>query len=595
MPQSPQLNSDGPIRLTVEAAGRAVPDSVQFYRATVRRAVGKVPTAELVVADGEMPTGDWPVANGETFAPGTEITIRAGYGDKDEPIFKGLVVKLGMRIDGDNASRLHVYCQDKAVKMTVGRKCANYLDKSDSQIISTLASNHGLSVDVDSTDAVYGELVQYDCTDWDFMVARAEANGLLVIADDGQLSVKAPQTDGTAQLSVGWGTDLVSFQAEIDARSQLSNVAAVAWDPKTQAQAQGSASPQALNEQGNLKAGTLAEVVGAKDYTLRTAATLASDALNAWAKGRQVKAGLARIRGRMKFRGSAKAKVGELIELSGVGERYSGSVLVSGLEHQLADGAWFTQADFGLDPEWFTERQDVSSPHAAGWLPGADGLQVGVVTQLADDPKGEQRIKVKTPVMDAESEGVWARLIQYSASKDFGSFFIPEVGDEVVLGYFNNDPSNPVVLGSLYSSNRAPPYTITAENNIRSLVTRSKSKIEIDDKDVVITIITTNKNKVVISDKDKSIELNDENGNKLKMSPSGVTIDSPKDIKLTASGGISLQATGSITVTAQADVSVKGLNVQAEAQVAFTGKGAASAELSANGQTTVRGALVMIN
>jgi len=152
-----------------------------------------------------------------------------------------------------------------------------------------------------------------------------------------------------------------------------------------------------------------------------------------------------------------------------------------------------------------------------------------------------------------------------------------------------------VILGSLYSSSRQPAYAIEAENNLKALVTRCLAKIEIDDKDKVITITTPANNKIVISDKDKSIVLEDQTSNKVTLDTGGITLDSPKDIKLTAKGSMTLDAVGAVSISSKADVKAAGLNVACEAQVGFTGKGAASAELSASGQTTVKGAMVMIN
>lgn len=595
MADSPELHSEGVVRVTVESGGHAVADKVRFHSIRVQRMAGVLPSARLIVDDGDMPSGEWEIADGGTFAPGSEIVVKAGYGDSQASIFKGVVVKLGMRINGQNFSRLIVDCQDKAVKMTVGRNNANYVDKTDSDIITALASSHGLSADVDATTPQYGELVQYYCTDWDFMVSRADVNGLLVVADDGKLSVKAPDVSQAAELRVTWGVDLMEFQADIDARTQLAQVAAVAWDPKTQAIAEQTASPQTLNQQGNLDSATLSQVLGVKTFTLQSTAPLGSAALTAWAKAQQVRAGLARIRGRMKFQGSAKAKVGGLIELAGVGERYNGKVFVGGLEHEISDGSWVTEVSFGLPATWFAERPDIVAPSAAGWLPGAEGLQVGVVQKLSDDPLGEKRVQVRVPVLKAQVDGVWARLMQSYASNSFGAFYVPEVGDEVVLAYFNNDPSSPVILGSLYSSSRPPPYELAAENNIKALVTRSKTKIEINDEDKIVTIETPAKNKVVINDKEKSILLSDQTGNTVKLGESGIVLDSPKDIKLTAKGSITADAVNAISLTAKADFSAKGLNVTAQADVALTAKGSASAELSATGTTTVKGAMVMIN
>ena len=139
MTQSPQLDSEGPVGLTILSNGQAVADSVRIHSVEVRRAVNVVPTARLVIDDGLMPTGDWPVANATTFAPGAEIVIKAGYGSATDIIFQGVVVKIGMKISGDNFSRLIIDCQDKVVKMTVGRRNANHIDQTDGDIIKSLA------------------------------------------------------------------------------------------------------------------------------------------------------------------------------------------------------------------------------------------------------------------------------------------------------------------------------------------------------------------------------------------------------------------------------------------------------------------------
>jgi len=305
---------------------------------------------------------------------------------------------------------------------------------------------------------------------------------------------------------------------------------------------------------------------------------------------------LARIRGRMKFQGSALAKVGGVIELAGVGERFNGTVYVSGVEHEIINGQWSTRAEFGMADNWFAEQRDLVAPPASGLLPGVEGLQIGVVMKLDEDPAGESRIQVKLPIMQAETEGVWARLASVHASDGFGAFFIPEIDDEVIVGYLNNDPNHPIVLGSLYSSKRAMPYDLTAANFTKGLVTKEKLTIELDDEKKIITIVTPGENTVVLSDDGKSILLQDQNGNKVELNDVGVTIDSPKDITISAQGKISLKAVGNIEVASSGgDVTMDGLNITHTANIGFTAKGNATAELSAAGQTTGKGAMVMIN
>ena len=165
----------------------------------------------------------------------------------------------------------------------------------------------------------------------------------------------------------------------------------------------------------------------------------------------------------------------------------------------------------------------------------------------------------------------------------------------LTLGYFAGDPSHPVVLGSLYSSGRTPPYALAAPNDTKAFVTRCGHKLEFDEKDQVITVATPANNRIVLSDKDKSIRLEDQNGNTVELKPGGIALDSPKDITVTAQGRIALDAVGAVSISSQADVQATGLNVNCEARIGFTAKGNAAAELSASGQTVVKGAMVMIN
>ena len=596
MADSPVVGSEGPVTITVFSAGQRVSDELELISATVRRAVGSVPSARLVYIDGDMPGGSFPLSDEETFAPGAAIKIEAGYGGEASTIFEGIVVKHSVSVSGNNDGRLTVECRDKAVKMTIGRKNAQYVDQTDSAVVETLIGNHGLTADVQATTESHPELVQHYCSDWDFMLARAEANGQLVVVTDGTVAVKAPDTSSAAVLKITYGADLIDFNAELDSRSQYTAVQAASWDSKTQQQLQGTAAqPQTLNAQGDIDSKKLAEVASPASLRLQSAAALTSQTLTDWAKAQQVKSGLARLRGSMRFQGNAAAAVGTLIELAGVGKRFAGDAFVGGLTHEIGDGDWITSVDFGLAPDWFTERSDIVAPTAAGLVPGIEGLQVGVVKKLDADPAGEHRVLVTVPVLELESDGVWARLLGFYGSNSFGAFFIPEIGDEVVLAYFNDDPAHPVILGSLYSSKNAPPYTLEAANNTKAIVTRCKARIEFNDEDKVITLSTPGKNSIVISDKDQSIVLTDQNNNKVTLDSSGITLDSPKDIKLTAKGGITLDAVNAVTITSKADVKCSGLNVNCEAQVGAVFKGTASVELSAAGQTTVKGAMVMIN
>jgi Rhs element Vgr protein len=596
MATSPLTGSDGVLSFAITCNGAPVPDVVQVVSIETNHSTNRIPSAIITVLDGDMPNAAFPVADGGNFKPGTAVVISAGYGLAVKPIYSGVVVRHSVSIDGENYARLVIECRDPALAMTVGRKNANHVDQTDHQIIAALIGAHaGLSAAVDSTSISYKELVQYYVTDWDYMMARAEANGLLVTVDGGKVTVAAPVAAGAPVLTITYGTDLMEFQAELDARWQLASVTGTSWDLATQAVVEQTARPLILTGQGDTTSATLAGVLGAGDFGLQTAAPLDSAALAAWTRAQQTKAALARIRGRVLFQGSALAKPGVLLTLAGVGDHFNGNVIASNVVHRIEDGNWTTEVQFGMPSYWFADEHQLHAPEASGLTAGIAGLHIGLVMKRDADPEGQYKIQVSVPLMKAATAGVWARLSTFYGSAGFGAFVIPEIGDEVILGFFNNDPSCPVILGSLYSSKHVPPYELTAENNFKALVTRGKLKMEFDDDQKVITFITPGNNKIVISDAAKSILLQDQNSNKVELSPSGILLDSPKDITIKAAGKVAISAVQNVAVAAQMDVKVSGLNINHNANVGFVAKGAATAELSAAGQTTVKGALVMIN
>lgn len=593
---SPLTDSHGVLGYTILVDGAAIAASIEVVSVDIHLAANRINTATLVLNDGNMAENLFPTSDSATFLPGAEITIQVGYDQQQTSVFSGIIIKHSVKISSRNFSRLVVECKDKAIAMTVGRKNANYIDMKDSDILSQLISNTpGLSATVTATTYQHKELVQFYSSDWDFMLARAEANGMLVTLDAGTVTVAAPAVSSAAVLTVTYGMDLIDFSADMDARAQFQSVSSHGWDLASHTLQQQTAAPETLNEQGNVTSATLANVIGLSDFRLQSTVPLDAEELTTWAKAQQIKSGLARIRGQVSFQGSALAKPGTLIELVGVGERFNGNVFVSAVHHHVAEGNWITRAEFGMSPSWFTEATDISAPPAAGLLPGISGLHVGVVMKLDEDPNKQYRVQVSIPEMSATTDGFWARLTNFYSSNGVGAFFLPEIGDEVVLGFFNDDPSHPVILGSLYSSKNKPAYTPEAANNTKALVTRSNMKVEFDEEKKIITITTPAANKIVISDDGKSILLQDQNSNKVTLDSAGITLDSPKDITLKAQGKIVLNATNNIEATAQMDIKQTGLNITSTANVGFTAKGSATAEVSASGTTTIKGAMVMIN
>ncbi|MFZ4699398.1 MAG: type VI secretion system tip protein VgrG [Candidatus Methylumidiphilus sp.] len=565
----------------IKAAGVEVTGEYQIKAIVVSREFNRVASAEIMIHDGDPAAETFKVSESEDFVPGNDLEITAGYHGNEQTIFKGIVVRHGLRAPNSGRSFLRVECKDKAVRLTVGRKSAYFYDEKDSGIIEQLAQGAGLQADVAATQVTHPQMVQCQAADWDFLVTRAEANGLLVLTQDGKLVAKAPDASKPPVLALTYGRNVLDFEAVMDSRDEFASIHASAWNPADQAVLDIEGADPSATAPGNLSADDLAAVIGLDPLMLQHAGQIKDSELQAWADGKRLKSGYSKVRGRVRIQGYAAVAPGDVIELGGMGGRFNGKALVSGVRHEINVKNWETDIAFGLSPDWFGLTQPrVSDAPAAGLLPGVSGLHVALVTALEGDPDGEDRIQVRVPMMGVKDEGIWARVATLDAGKERGSFFRPEIDDEVVLGYLNEDPRNPIVLGMLNSSKKPAPLQAADANPQKGFVTRAKMKLLFDDEKKTITVETPGGNSILLSDEDGAITVKDQNGNKLVLDSKGVTIESAKDVSINASSG---------------DIKLAGLNVKASADAQLEAKGTAGAELSSGGSTVVKGSIVQIN
>lgn len=555
---------------------------------TVDRVVNRIPTARLVLRDGAAAAEGFAASEGEDLIPGKQLKIAVGYDGKDRTIFTGSIVKQSIKVGADGNSILKIECKDNAVKMTIGRHSRYFIKSTDSDAIETIISKkYGLEKDIAKTTITHPEIIQYYATDWDFILSRAEMNGQIVLAKDGKLTIKAPTVSGDPQLTLTYGSNLLEFEAEMDARFQYQAVKTKAWSYAKQSMIEAEGQEPKISKHGNLSAQQLAKVINLDALELAHGGLVEEQELKAWADAQMLKSRLAKIQARVKTKGYAPAQPDRLVELAGMGNRFNGLVYVSGIRHEIQQGAWDTHWQLGLSPQWFYQETEIIDRPAAGLLPGVNGLQIAVVVQLKDDPTGEDRILVKIPTIDSKGTGSWARVATLDAGEKRGSFFRPDIGDEVVVGFLNDDPRDPIVLGMFNSSAKPAPLKASDKNDRKGFFTRSELKIVFDDDQKAIAIETPGGNKITISDATKGIAIEDSHGNSLILNESGISIDSSKDITLSAKGKLTLKSTQ--------DANIEGLNIQAKAKAQFTAQGSAGVEVSSSGIAVLKGSIVQIN
>jgi uncharacterized protein involved in type VI secretion and phage assembly len=246
-------------------------------------------------------------------------------------------------------------------------------------------------------------------------------------------------------------------------------------------------------------------------------------------------------------------RAGKYISIQGVGKRFSGRYRLRKVTHTIDEGGYRTSFEVtqrsgtSFLPLLRKSLQEMPSPNEPEQF---YGVAMAKVTNNVDE-ESQGRVKVSCPWLSDTDESDWIRCTTPMAGKQIGMYFLPEVGDEVLVAFEHGDLSNPVVIGSLWNPRVPPPATNSdGQDNIRLIKTKSGHTITLDD--------TKGSEKIIIQDK---------GGSQITMDHDGtMTISAAKDLVLKAKGSITLNAdksTGSITLGAnEVDVNVtKQMNV----------------------------------
>ena len=511
----------------------------------------KVPMAELKFADGSAAEQEFPILDDDFFLPGKRLEIflkDEGDLNSEAMVFAGIVVNHAIEHTENRLPILTVELCDEALKMTSVRKNVVFKAKKDKEIISALVTQNKLKAGtLAETGPKHGQMVQYYVSDWDFMLSRAEANGQVVIVNDGGISTVQPKIEDPS-LAVEFGIadtpkTIVSFDLQLNGRRQYHNVSSVGWNINKQELTTPSEGEDYKLGQNHYDISNIAAAVGAENAQLVHAVPVNSAELQSWSDAQIMKSRLSMLRGTIKIKGNGNIEVGQTVEIQKT-SRFSGKYVISGIRHgYTVKGGWYTYLQIGMEADWFTTRSNVMDTQAAGLLPGVNGLQVGVVEAYEEDPDNQFRVRVSIPAFGAGQPGrgtVWARLASIDAGAKRGVFFRPEKGDEVVVGFLNDDPRQAVILGAMHSQANVTPATVNEKNGQKGIFTKFNYQLLFDEENELITLSTPGKNQICIDEKNGRVSLSDAHENKIELSSKGVIINSAKDFQIKACGNVKI-------------------------------------------------------
>jgi len=258
------------------------------------------------------------------------------------------------------------------------------------------------------------------------------------------------------------------------------------------------------------------------------------------------------------------------VKLENLGTKLSGTYMVTSAVHIYS-------ATMGYDVHFTVEganrrsMADYLSPNGKGTSPKPSnwgGVVVGVVTDNNDKDEDRVRVKVKYPWMDDNLTSTWARVASLNAGNGYGVYFMPEVGDEVLVAFERGDFDRPIVIGGLWNGKDKPPEkiaTVVKNGKVETRVIKSraghiirltdesgKEKIEIIDK--------TGNNSIVIDSKDGNITVKC-NGDAKVDAGGNVEIKAGGTGKMESSGAMTIKSGGTMTVQASGTLNIKGSTV----------------------------------
>ena len=486
-----------------------------------------------------------------------EIEIAAESQDGEWiDLMKGEITALEPEFQEGMIARLVVRGYDKSHRLYRETKSMAHLNKKDSDLAAEIAQQAGLQTDVETTSTVYRHIFQHNQSDLAFLKERAWRIGYECYVADGKLVFKKPSTGGDS-VGLTWGQDLLSFYPRMNLAEQVDEVVVRGWSVTDKKAVVGRAQQGALypDIQESKDGASWARAFGAGKRVIvdhNVASQAEADALAA-ARLDEISGAFVQAQGEALRRPEIRA--GKAVALEALGERFSGTYLVTRARHAYtAEGLKTVFSVRGARTGLLAE-----SIGSAGRGSRTPGVVPALVTNT-DDPENLGRVKLQFPWMTEDAESDWARVVSTGGGPDAGLLVIPEVGDEVLVAFEQGNFRKPYVLGGLWNGQQAPPPTAAGGEMalVRSWHSRTGHHVTLyDNADNKIEIVTAGGHKVVLDDANRNITITsnsgvtvtfDDGGSKFSVEGNEIEIKANSNLKIEAGANMDLQAGGQVNI-----------------------------------------------
>jgi uncharacterized protein involved in type VI secretion and phage assembly len=430
----------------------------------------------------------------DRFKPGTRIEI--AFRAEGEPVVvtSGEATAISVEPGGSGRHQLVVTGLDLTHRLARGAKSRAFTNMTDADIARRIAGEYGLDTDIDGTSEVRAHAMQHNETDYAFLRRLAGSIGYDFWITEQTFHFKSKPAGRVQPPTLTWGENLRDFRVRFASADLCDEVEVTAWDPVDKRTITG----RARTPDPGTDAPAAQEMAAAAKRNFGSVTRRAGQfpvASQAEADARAEALLLKASSGQVVLRGEAEGNpwlgAGTDVTLDRVGRRLAGRYRVTSVEHIYGTGRpYVTRFVCG-----HKEAHGLADLLGAGSVAGRQenrgwgSIVVGVVTN--NDAEGQARVKVKFPTL-ADEESAWARVVSPGAGARRGIQWLPEVGDEVMVGFENDDKTRPVVLGGMWSRKDKPANARSTQDgkvNERILASRKDHRLVlIDDPTSAVTL-----------------------------------------------------------------------------------------------------------
>jgi len=579
---------DGLIGLSITTALNKISRArVELNYRAVQDLEAKKKAYNIVAATGFFPI---PKAEELNLGPGMPIKVSMGRGNDTEEVFSGYITKQNIEAKNDGRFLLYLDCKHTANRMTLatqtrflhhdanrngsnGEKVATI---DDDTLLKHLVEQKPYELEfkaVEGTSIKHENMLQYQCSDWDFLVMRAEATGRVCILKENTVELVKPELATETSETILLGEEILEYEAEYDEANVAQKVKLNSWDIGTK--------KFKSEEERNQHSPDEAKAIQVEAHH-NHGGDLEEKELTAWVQNQVKRQEMGKVLGTAKTLGDTKVKVGDTIGIAGFNTQWDRDTFVSGVKHVFRNGTWYTHIQCGIPAQSHAEKYNLNAGKTAQFVPTSDGLLYGKVVGYKKSKGEYELVEVLLPSANGEQKDqtIYARHATFSAGNKGGAVFRPYPDDEVVIGFIQNDPRFPIIIGSLYNGTDDAKTPYGLEDGAQEEVGFSINgyKLSIDECNQKFTIASPNKQQIVLDDDKKNIALIYDDKNSITIDENGIKINAEK-IELAANKGLTL----------------KGSTIEAKAQSSFTIEGGTEVEIEGKVSTTIKGQITKIN